>query len=70
VAGALLGLALTKATWGPVARNLGVADDIAFLPPAGLLALAAGLVGVTLAIASWAVRSAARAGPAHTLRAE
>ena len=38
--GVLGGLVLAKATWGPVARNLGVADDIAFLPPVGLLGLA------------------------------
>ncbi len=69
-AGVLLGLMVVKVTWGPVARNLGVADDIAFLPPLGLLGLAAGFVGLTLAIASWAARSVARPRPSVALRAE
>jgi hypothetical protein len=69
-AGLALGLVVTKLSWGPVARNLGVADDIAVLPAVGVLALVGALVGLTMVIASFAAASAIRARPSRTLRAE
>jgi hypothetical protein len=68
--GAPLGLVVARSAWGPVARGLGVADDIAVAAPWGLAALVLGVLLTVLVLATGPALAAARTRPADALRAE
>lgn len=70
VLGAPLGVVVAQLAWGGAARELGVADDIAVLAPWAFVAVAAGVLAVTLLLAVGPAVSAARTRPAEALRAE
>lgn len=64
------GLVLAKPSWGAAARSLGVADDVAVLPPWTFLALVLSVLVITVALALWPALVAARTRPAVVLRSE
>ncbi len=70
VIGIPVGMVLAAPAWRAAARDVGVSDDLAVLPPWVLAVLGVGIVAVTLAVAIGPAVAAARTRPGVTLRTE
>jgi hypothetical protein len=70
IVGIPVGVVLAAPAWRAAARDIGVGDDLALLPPWVLAALVVGILAVTLGVAALPAVAAGRTRPGVTLRAE